>query len=463
MTSSRIKAKHIILFACVMLIGAWCYAYYFVFDVVEEEVLRGYGKKAKRYRYLAAEMYLDRKNIPAEYRLNYSLFNNVDAHFDGGRERSRNLLTKNDTLVLINTHGSVSESDVDVLWEWVNAGGTLVASFENPYMGDKRYDGFTEALDLALSPPRGHERYEESAETFIHEVVKQLDEPHAPSKKEERKKKGENNKERQPRDYSDLHRCKGGELIRIPIGSRSRATEIRFDSGNDFIVGELSPSWTAVKQAVLNDSELVSSEYQASEEVEYNGKAAALFRIGDGYIYILKSTKLWQNTTIQCADNAYFLSKIVNPEGKVWFIENRHSPSLIALLLRYLPVGVLLFAVLLGFILWSAFVRFGPQFAYPVLSRRRFSEHVRADSAFIVRYNGYSALLSVLRKTVEEKMRKKVFQYEHKTEGDKIRSIKKLVKFDERALWTALFKPDVEGVKEFIECVQILQRLKGEL
>ncbi len=449
MTLDRIKVKHVILFLCAIVIVAWCYAYYFVFDVVEEEVLRGYGKKAKRYRYLAAEMYLARKDIPAEYRLNYSLFNNVDTYFDGGRERSGKLLTKDDTLILINAHGSIPESDVDVLREWVNAGGTLVTSFENPYMGDKRSDGFTEALDLVLSLPDENAFDEDNAETFIGETVKKLEESSTAL-------------ENPPREYSDQRRCDGGDLIRIPIGAHPRATEIRFDSGDDFNLGEWLPDWAAAR-SVVDDADFEYAEYQNTSETLYKGKAAAQFRIGDGHIYVLRSTKLWQNATIQCADNAYFLSKLVNREGKVWFIENRHSPSLIALLFRYLPIGVVLLASLLVFILWSSLVRFGPQFSYRILSRRQFSEHIRADSGFILRYNGYGALLSVLRNAVEAKMKKKVFQYEHKTDGDKIRSIQKLVKLDERVLWTALFKPDVEGVKEFVECVKILQRLKGEL
>ncbi len=415
--------------------------------------MRGYGKKAKRYRYLAAEMYLEKKGIPAEYRLNYSLFNNVDAYFDGGRDLGSKLLTKDDTLVLINAHGSIPRSDADTLWEWVKAGGTLVTSFENPYMGDKRHDGFTAALDLVLSPPKKSAFDEDNAETFINETVKKLDESNASLNKDNRKEGNEN--ESSSREYSDQHRCDGGSSIGLPIGSPSRVTEIRFDSGDDFILGDVSPNWTAAEKEAYEGSE--------TNTRKYGGKAAALFHIGDGYIYVLRSTKLWQNATIQCADNAYFLSTVVNPEGKTWFIENRHSPSLIALLLRYLPVGAALFVVLLMFILWSAFIRFGPQFSYRARSRRQFSEHIRADAVFTLRYKGYGVLLSVLRNTVETKMKKKVFHYEHKIDGDKVRSIQKLVRLDEQVLWTALFKPDVESAKEFIECVKVLQRLKGEL
>ncbi len=451
MSFDRFKAKHIILSICVILFAGWFYAYYFVFDVVEEEVHLGYEKKAKRYKYLAAEMYLDKKNIPSEYRLNYALFNNVDAYFDGGGERNSDVLTRDDTLILINAHGSISEGDVDVLWEWVNSGGTLVTSFENPYMGDERYDGFTEALDLVISPPRKRTLNGNDPGSFINETVKKLEESSKSLQNDA--KAGEEKEGTAPREYSDQHRCDGGDLVILPVGSG--APEIRFELGDDFLLGGLSPNWTAEARTLPDDSGV--------ENIEYRGKAVGKFSVGDGFIYVLRSTKLWQNATIQCADNALFLSKVVNSEGKAWFIENRHSPSLIALLLSYLPMGVALLFALLVFLLWFAFFRFGPQFSSRIYSRRQFSEHIRADSAFILRHKGYAALLAVLRNMIEARMKKKVFQYEEKTDAEKVRCIQKLVKFDEKTLWTTLFKPDVESTKEFVECVKVLQRLKGEL
>src|SRR5690606_585247 len=59
-----------------------------------------------------------------------------------------------------------------------------------------------------------------------------------------------------------------------------------------------------------------------------DGVHLAIFTWGDGRVIINSDNHIWNNRRIDCHDHAYALWKLINPNGKVWFLVNQEAPSL---------------------------------------------------------------------------------------------------------------------------------------
>jgi len=112
------------LIAIVIGLGYWWYTT-LVWE--EKEIDLGYSKEALQNDFLAAEIFLRKQGVQATTVKNLSL---LDKH------SWRNLkLGAQDTIVIVNGYKTFSQERYDSLYEWVENGGTLITSTQNPFIG----------------------------------------------------------------------------------------------------------------------------------------------------------------------------------------------------------------------------------------------------------------------------------------------------------------------------------------
>lgn len=461
-----VTANQLLIWILLVFIGVWSYCYYFVFDVEEITRHKGYSKEAQRNPFLAAHLFLSEFGVESEYFNHYGPLSDLTVGTEKQAGSQSSHISLDDTVVLLNAHGTLNGELFYSLWDWMDAGGTLVLSLENPFMGEHRKDEFAEALGVGLkklAPMREYPRSwdaveeknpEDSLETV--DIVETPTEQHDADNKDlgaeastdlEGSMPGGDKRAGDINKMSDQYACAGGKTTLVEHFSAEAPIQLRFGRGQYFSVEEDYVEWVV-------------------DERHYDDKyyhALAKYFIGSGEVYVLRSTQLWKNKTIQCHDNAYFLSQLVKPGAKVWFIENHEAPSLFELLKSNLFSVILACMILVTFILWRSVVRYGPIVSNRSTSRRRFSEHIFASTLFIWRMRGSGFLLSLVRKNLETILKTKNYQYEQLPVNEKVRYIKQYTDIEAEKIHFALFSETGESVNEFSESIKILKQLKGEL
>lgn len=106
------------------------------------------------------------------------------------------------------------------------------------------------------------------------------------------------------------------------------------------------------------------------------------FSLGEGSVTLLSDNLLFRNDEIEKKDHAYLLAKLVGGEGKVWFFYSAEMPSLLENLWRRAPYLMLLGGVLLLLAGWQMLLRHGPRLRLLYDGRRNLLEHLDASAAF---------------------------------------------------------------------------------
>lgn len=119
--------RWLILSALAAVVAGLGYWWYTTLEWEEKEIDLGYSKEARQNDFLAAEIFLHKQGIQATTVKNLSL---LDKH------SWRNLnLGAQDTIVIINGYKTLTQERYDSLYEWVENGGTLITSTQNPFIG----------------------------------------------------------------------------------------------------------------------------------------------------------------------------------------------------------------------------------------------------------------------------------------------------------------------------------------
>ncbi len=176
--SNNNRRQNILLIGLLLVVvsglGYWAYT---KLEWEEKEIDLGFSKEARQNPYLAAEIFLRKHGIQATSVKNLSL---LDKH------RWRNIeLGAKDTLVLINANKTLNEERYDALYEWIENGGTLITSTQNPFIGTHTNEEDLLLSDFGITPA---EEKSEEDEDLIESIADGLDDD-AKKKKEEKKEK----------------------------------------------------------------------------------------------------------------------------------------------------------------------------------------------------------------------------------------------------------------------------------
>lgn len=515
-TAKRLKDRKALIIAASVIATLALLYYLFITFVVkwtytEHDV--GWSEDVRREPVFAARQFLEKQGIATEYRRSFALFDKLDGN------STRNTPGPNDTIVLFDSFGVINEARFEKLSPWLHEGGTLVTSTYNPrnkgvepdelfyYLGVATQEDMS-AIELRLRETKeeAEKRVKKGKFLFGEFFDDLIDESKKVEEKKNKKQKiddGEFLKKASPKadelagsseppkvapaddaPGQPAEPIEGGEAAdaaeidgvdeladtaaaekesnsrykyfnpsecpelesatRIPFSSESTPLEIHFNKGRLFDY----------------DDESAEPEGWVGDE---NGLLFAQYMMHNGQAFITVNNHIWWNENIACRDNAYLLLKVINRDGKVWFVQNMESPALSEAAWQFAPAVVIGLTIALLLWLWFTSRRFGPVFPERDLSRRSFAEHLRAHARFLWRKQAHQRMVNSLRQSVFTLLSRKVARFDTLPEKEKLDHLEALFKMDRTELYRAFIKTDIDDPNELVTVVQCLKQIKDSL
>lgn len=452
----------------------------------EKEIDLGYSKEARQNDFLAAEIFLRKQGVQATSVKNLSL---LDKH------SWRNLkLGAQDTLVIINGNKTLTQERYDALYEWVENGGTLITSTQNPFIGTH-----TSEEDLLLNdfnielPPEEKDTdagslLEKLADSFDEEDSDDSDEEPSEAstdnqdavetstadssakntesekinddKSQQDEKNGQNKKKAKTEDKPEnYYRCALKETP-TPITFAGEEQPLNFDfSGTpEFIY------YDYVAHDSDND-ENAESDDESEEDYHYDKSHEHLlyFDIGEGSVTITSDNHIWSNQRIDCHDHAYGLWRLINPEGRVWFLINQDAPSLASILWRNASYGVSAGIIALILWLWANSVRFGPVLVVEQSGRRSLAEHIYASAMLLWRKQQHPQSLNLLRKEIFDRLDEQHPHLNQPSGDQRMEFLHHITGIAQTDIKQALFADGLHHPQEFAAAIAHLQTIRKQL
>ena len=502
--------RWLILSALAAVVAGLGYWWYTTLEWEEKEIDLGYSKEARQNDFLAAEIFLRKQGVQATTIKNLSL---LDTH------SWRNLgLGAQDTIVIINGYKTLTQERYDSLYEWVENGGTLITSTQNPFIGthtseedlllndfnielepekvdqdtrdllEKLADGFDEPDDEADGEKNDDENSDEeesdneqdtSAENTVADKAGEKNDEKSGNKKDKGDAKGNTKKDDKPENY---YRCSMKETP-TPITFASEEKPLNFDFSHrsqfiyyDYVAhDEDATEDTESGEAPTDEDDAVDDEEETEsvakedtdeeEDYHYDEKREHLlyFDIGEGSVTITSDNTIWANQRIDCHDHAYGLWRLVNPDGRVWFLINQDAPSLAAILWRNASYGVIAGIVALALWLWALSVRFGPILVVEQSGRRSLAEHIYASAMLLWRKQQHPQLLNILRKEIFERIEEQHPNLDQPSGDQRLEFLHQLTGIAKADIKQALFADGLHHPQEFAAAIAHLQTIRKQL
>lgn len=498
------------------IVGGLGYWWYTKLVWEEKEIDLGYSKEALQNEFLAAEIFLRKHGIQATTVKNLSLLTN---------HRWRNLeLGRDDTLVLINANKTLDEDRYDSLYEWVENGGTLITSTQNPFIGTHTKEEDLLLSDFGITPA---EEYTNDEKDLLDAIADELDDDldnekgdksgddekeknEAASADEEKnvaegkpkstdEKPTKDVKKEEPKKPENYYRCNMGEQpTEINFADETKPLHFDFshekpftyqpDSSDDESTDESAtndeiiddedsknenPETESVKDESIDEDTIVKTNDSEDTEATLDDESTAtgsenskeahllFFEIGDGSVTITSDNYIWTNRRIDCHDHAYALWSLVNPNGRVWFLVNQDAPSLAAIIWEQAKYAVLAGLLALVFWLWASGSRFGPVFTVPQEGRRSLAEHIYASAMLLWRKQQHPQLLALLRAEIMEQLAQQMLPSENAQQQiEYLHSLTGLIPAD---IQHALFTSNLSHPQEFTRAIAHLQIIRKYL
>jgi hypothetical protein len=421
MTQSQKRFSIVLLVvgAIVALLFVWAASQ---FHWVEEEIDHGFSKAANQNQFLAAKLFLQKQGIPVSVVKNQQLL-------DKGSWRNIELKPE-DTIILVNAYKTLDEDRYYRLKDWIESGGTLIASTQNPFVGShtKENDLLLDDFSIEQAPAEIEEKGD-----FLEELTKDLKKKEKELQEEKDNKQKQKDKESQintekqsgkekqtskenekDKEQSDkeVNKSKSSE----ELAREKKQTEVkknylaRCGKSKDAIKVEfaseekpLAFDFSREQAFIYYDYEGVSDEDEPKERSEH----LLYFDWGEGGVTFLSDTFIWSNRRIDCHDHAYALWSLINLDGRVWILINQDAPSLSSIIWHKAPYGLIACILALILWLWLKSQTLGPVFVQKTLERRSLSEHLYATGILLWRQFHSPQLLVVLRKEILELLEKR--------------------------------------------------------
>ena len=473
----------------------------------EKEIDLGYSKEAKQNDFLAAEIFLRKHGVQATSVKNLSL---LDKH------SWRNIeLGAHDTIVIINGYKTLSQERYDSLYEWVENGGTLITSTQNPFIGThtEEEDLLLNDFNIELAPEEKdadmRDPFEKLADELEDAVEGDADEekdnqdsteaesaePSVDTEKTDKQtiNKKNNKKDKEEEKPKDYYRCSLNETpTGISFADEEKPLDFDFSNVSPFIYydyvahadeGEHTHTDNS-ETPVTDNNEAVESEEDAieangdnvaeaitessdttEEDHHYDEKHEHLlyFDIGAGSITITSDNYVWANSRIDCHDHAYGLWRLINPNGRVWFLVNQDAPSLAAILWRNASYGVLAALIALVLWLWAKSLRFGPILIVEQTGRRSLAEHIYAGAMLLWRKQEHPQLLQLLRKEILDRLNEQHPHLHQASNKQRIEFLQELTGLTQTDIQQALFADGLHQPQEFAAAIAHLQTIRKQL
>lgn len=395
----------------------------------EKEIDLGYSSEAKQNDFLAAEIFLRKHGVQATTVKNLSL---LDTH------RWRNIpLEQDDTIILINAHKMLNQERYDYLYEWIENGGTLITSTQNPFIGSHTREEDLLLRDFGITPTVPPSTMKDVLDAFGNKDKNDTEEK---TDNDGDKKSSEGkDKDEKPENY---YRCSLGY----------EPTEIEFVNEDKPLLFDFSEQ----KPFIYTADEGNDEDSDKTSHMLY-------FDIAEGGITITSDNTIWSNHRIDCRDHAYALWSTINHNGRVWFLINQDAPSLAAIIWHNAPYGVLAAVIALLLWLWNKSQRFGPTFEVEEIARRSLAEHIYASAMLLWRNQQHPQLLSVLRQEIIARLLERHPQLIQVDDNQRVVFLQELTGINHEALQRTLYAEDLYQPQDFASAIAHLQTIRKQL
>jgi len=445
------------------------------FQWVEEEIDNGYSKAAIQNDFLAAKLFLQKHGVPVSVVKNQQLLE---------KGSWRNIeLKPDDTIILVNAYKTLDQDRYNRLQDWVEAGGTLIASSQNPFVGSHttENDLLLDDFNIEQAPKEFEEKgdfFEELSkdlkkkEKEIKEE-KELEEKDQAKEKEKTKEKEQKNKEadknedikKDKKESIKENSKKKAEIkkdYQRRCGSKKDAVSVSFVSEDKPLAFDFSRE----QAFIYYDYDDVDYETEESDPKK-RPEHLLYFDWGDGAVTFLSDTYIWSNKRIDCHDHAYALWSLVNLNGRVWILVNQDAPSLSAIIWHKAPYGLLACLLALVLWLWSKSQTLGPVFIRQTLARRSLAEHLYATGVLLWRKFQSPQLLMVLRKDIVEVLEKHHL-FPNTPENDpsgqlRLDFLHELTGLPQDAIKHALFAENIHEPQDLAKVIAHLQLIRKKI
>ncbi len=430
-----------VLVALVIGLGYWWYTT-LVWE--EKEIDLGYSKEARQNDFLAAEIFLRKQGIQATTVKNLSL---LDKH------SWRNLkLGAQDTIVIINGYKTFSQERYDSLYEWVENGGTLITSTQNPFIGThtREEDVLLNDFNIELPP----EETDADTRDFLEKLADGFDEEDkSDSESDEKQNNPEQENAKQDDKPENYYRCALEKTpTLIDFSAEEKPLQFDFSRRNPFIYYDY-----AARADAENNADEDEDHYEEKHE------HLLYFDIGAGSVTITSDNTIWTNQRIDCHDHAYALWQLANPNGRVWFLINQDAPSLAAILWRNASYGVIAGVIALLMWLWTLSGRFGPVLVTEQTGRRSLAEHIYASAMLLWRKQQHPQLLNVLRKEILDRLDEQYPNLDQASGDARLEFLHQLTGIAKADIKQALFADGLHHPQAFSTAIAHLQIIWKQL
>ena len=461
LTSTQRRLIIGVLIAALVGLGYWWFT---TLKWEEQEIDLGYSKEAKQNDYLAAELFLRKQGVRALSVKNMSL---LDQHSWRGTK-----LGAQDTIVLIKGYKTLTWERYSAVYDWVENGGTLITSTHNPFVGAHTTEEDILLQDFNITPepdivaPDARDLLQKLNDEFEKQEEKSSTTDESGQTQEfknasETEKKKEVNaadksdkKAEKPENY---YRCNLNESpTPIKFASEDKPLNFDFSKHGAFIYSNDAP----------DDEDAEPEENQAANIAATetsNRKHLLYFEVGDGSISITSDNSIWSNQRIDCHDHAYALWRLINPNGRVWFLVNQDAPSLASILWRNAQYGLIAAIAALILWLWAMSLRFGPVLTLEQSGRRSLAEHIFASAMLLWRKNEHPQLLDVMRKEILKRMDEQHPNLIKSTQEECAVFLHELTGVAVADIQTALFASALRNPQEFANAIAHLQIIRNYL
>lgn len=450
--ASRISTNKLLILAIIaVIIGLLFWASRYI-TWKEEEIDLGYSREAQKDDFLAIKQFLAQHGIESQSLRSFGLLDNLAWQGEP--------LGPRDTLVLLNAHKMLRGQRLDNLLGWVEQGGTVITSTHNPFVGADGSDPLLDHFGILVGDYEDTSDEDISDEAAVDEAAEDTDD----SVKDDSVKETSTESADQPlEDDSDETSPKENDEEsedeeKLP-DNHFRCALYLEPLAVDFF-GEDEP-------LLIDYSDGEAFDYYDEEPQGWSGDDRGLhlaqFEWGQGLVIVNSDNGIWTNQRVDCHDHAYALWKLIDHDGKVWFLINQEAPSLWSLLWQVVPYGMLAALLALGFWLWAKAVRFGPILTRKTDGRRSLAEHIHASAMLLWRRQQHPYLVERLREEVRQQLHQHYPQFSQFSEQEQISHLQQLTALSGSELHRALFSDNLQHPQDFTLAVACLQTIRNSI
>lgn len=440
------KNKIILFIACAVVIGGGSYLWTQV-EYYREDVNLGPSFEATLNPYLAAEKFLQSRDLSVESRYQLDDISNLDV---------------GSTLFISNANHVLNERRADALIEWLEKGGHIIIAAQvlNSNEDDvflSRFDvkkyGVNEEDTFDIGPnPNDDER---SLGDQLREANRQLQEQQRELREREL-----------ARDRGELETLAQKLRFRENRYADDRVMTLSFD-GRDNELRVLTSDSTYLDHPSFSYQQDEIDFYEGPRPYYSRGTDTGIsfmrFTVGEGLLTVIGDSDIWTNDYIGLFDHAYLLRVLTQDSNNVVFLRGAEVPSLFELIWQhYRELCVVLALLLLAWLLYRG-RRFGPIVSAGELGRRSYREHLSAVGNYYWRHNRKEELRAHARMAVWRTLNKKYYSSNRDQTEDKLHKLADLCDLPVTKIHDIMLGDIPQDEYKFFQMIKALQTLRKQL